>query len=215
MQRTVASLEINYNLAWYLKCQRAKIGSLTYLTGVLPLTMLTFINRIIDRCFFTASFVFALQLPEFITSYTSTLSVKLNEAKFQLSQFEKISAKHDQGSVSAMMVRANEQSDVSINSTSELIVLLTSRIANYQLHLTELTANDYLNRLGQFIFNIDWYIAQQTAKQFTLSLPVTQQAITTGLCFAILLLLANQLMALLFKKIFNKTQTSQTLLKYK
>jgi hypothetical protein len=166
--------------------------------------MLTIINTIIDRCFFTASFIFALQLPEYIKKYTDTLLGKLDEAQFQLSQFEKIAEKHDQGSLSAMVVRANEQSDSAITNTAELIELLTTRIANYQNHLSELTQSDYFSNLCQLIVNIDWYIAQITAEKFILTLPINAQAITTGIIVATTLLLLKDLILILINRMIGR-----------
>ena len=174
--------------------------------------MLTIINTIIDRCFFTVSFIFALQLPEFIKSYTGTLLGKLDEAQFQLAQFEKIAEKHDQGSLSAMVVRANEKSDSAITNTAELIELLTTRIVDYQLHVSELTKSDYLNSLCQLTVNIDWYLARITAEQFILTLPINVQAISTGIIVATTLLVIKELILLLIKRMIGKPKPSNSLL---
>jgi len=168
--------------------------------------MFTIINNIIDRCFFTVSFIIAMQLPEFIQQYIQRLSGHLNEAKFQLTQFQKIAEEHYQGSLSTMIVRYKENSEQSINNTADLIELLAVRIANYQNHMTQLTENDYLNTLFQFITNFDLYIAQTTAEQYALALPLNINAISTGAVIAIALLVIKELCLMLLKRVFRKRE---------
>jgi len=147
-----------------------------------------------------------MQLPEFIQQYIQRLSGHLNEAKFQLTQFQKIAEEHYQGSLSTMIVRYKENSEQSINSTADLIELLAVRIENYQIHMAQLTKNDYLNTLYQFITNFDLYIVQTTAEQYALALPLNINAISTGAVIAIGLLVIKELSLLLLKRTFRKRQ---------
>ncbi len=56
--------------------------------------MLTLINNIIDRCFFTVTFILGVQLPEFMQQYQQRLGGHLAEAQSQLAQFEVIAQQH-------------------------------------------------------------------------------------------------------------------------
>lgn len=172
--------------------------------------MLKIINNILDRCFFTVSFIIAMQLPEFIQQYIQRLSGHLNEAKFQLTQFQKIAEEHYQGSLSTMIVRYKENSEQSIKNTGDLIELLSLRIENYQTHLTELTQSDYINTLYQFIVNFDLYIAQTTAQQYALALPLNINAISTGAVLAIVLLIIKELSLIFLRRVIK--QPKDTLL---
>jgi len=166
--------------------------------------MFKLINNIIDRCFFTVSFIVAMQLPEFIQQYIQRLSGHLNEAQFQLAQFQKIAEENYQGSLSTMIVRYRENGEQSIKSTADLIELLATRIENYQAHMAQLTQSDYINTLYQFVIHLDLYIAQATAKQFALALPLNINAISTGAVIAIGLLVIKELSLMLLRRLFRK-----------
>jgi hypothetical protein len=164
--------------------------------------MFTLINNIIDRCFFTLSFIVGIQLPEFIQQYIQRLSGHLNEAQFQLQEFQKIAEQHYQGSLATMVIKYKENTEPSIQSTAELIELLGTRINSYQLHLQQVSETDYINKLYQFITNLDIAIAQATAKSFVLAIPLSVDALATGATIAIVLLIIKELSLFLIGKLF-------------
>jgi len=163
--------------------------------------MFTLINNIIDRCFFTVTFIVGIQLPEFIQQYIQRLSGHLNEAQFQLQEFQKIAEQHYQGSLATMVIKYKENTEPAIRSTAELIELLGQRINSYQLHLQQITEADYINKLYQFVSNFDFAIAQATAKSFVLAIPLSVDALATGITIAIVLLIIKEFSLFLISKL--------------
>ena len=80
--------------------------------------MLTVFNNIIDRCFFTVTFILGVQLPEFMQQYQQRLGGHLAEAQSQLAQFELIAQQHFEGSLITMIARYKENTEASIISLS-------------------------------------------------------------------------------------------------
>ena len=155
--------------------------------------MLGLINNIIDRCFFTVTFILGVQLPEFIQQYQQRLAGHLLEAKSQLAQFNVIAEQHFDGNLLTMITSYKGNSESSIISTGELIERLSVRVDYLSSHLEQITRSEYLNRVYQFIFNIDQQIANGTVKSFSMAIPLELHAIATGATLAITALLLKEL----------------------
>ncbi len=163
--------------------------------------MFRIVNNIVDRCFFTFSFIIGVQLPEFIQQYLQRLSGHLNEAQLQLQQFQEIAQQHFQGSLATMIIRYKENSEPSIRNTADVIEQLTARINNYQHHVEQINQSNYLNKLVEFATNMNPSIAQATAKDYVLAIPIEVNALTTGAVLAILLLITKECSILCAQKV--------------
>lgn len=172
--------------------------------------MLSIINSIIDRCFFTITFILGVQLPEFIQQYQQRLSGHLNEAKLQLAQFETIAQQHFDGSLITMINRYKSNSEASIVNTGELIERLTQRVQYLTNHLEQITSTGYLNQIYLFIRHLDQQIAIATAEQFSMAIPLELHAIVTGATLAIGALLVKALLVFTSKLIL-KTKRLDTI----
>lgn len=169
--------------------------------------MLTLINTIADRCFFTITFILGVQLPEFMQQYQQRLAGHLSEAQLQLSQFEAIAQQHFEGSVVTMISRYKENNEASIVSTGELIENLMMRTQYLTRHLEELIADDYLQSVYRFILHIDRQIAAGTAEQFAMAIPLTLPALATGATLAISSLILKELLVIAVKCPFRAKKT--------
>jgi hypothetical protein len=147
--------------------------------------MLTLINNIIDRCFFTAAFILGVQLPEFIKQYLQRLAGHLDEAQAQLAQFQQIAQQHFDGSLVTMISRYKSNTESSIISTGELIERLVARAQYLQLHFEQISTVDYINQLYQMFLHFDAQIAQATLVQFSMAIPLKTDALLTGATIAI------------------------------
>jgi hypothetical protein len=165
--------------------------------------MFALINNVIDRCFFTLTFILGVQLPEFMQQYQQRLAGQLAEANSQLNQFESIAQQHFDGSLTTMITRYKDNTEASIISTGELIERLSVRVEYLASHLTQITQADYLNSVYQFIWHLDQEMARGTAEHFSMAIPLELNAITTGATLAIGVLLLKELMLLTIKRTFN------------
>ncbi|MGB1262608.1 MAG: DUF2937 family protein [Cognaticolwellia sp.] len=155
--------------------------------------MFALINNIIDRCFFTVTFILGVQLPEFIQQYQQRLAGHLGEAKSQLAQFDLIADQHFDGNLITMITSYKGNSESSIISTGELIERLSRRVDYLSNHLEQITRSEYLNRVYQFIFNLDKQIASGTAESFSMAIPLELNAMATGATLAITALILKEL----------------------
>ena len=169
--------------------------------------MLSIINSIIDRCFFTITFILGVQLPEFIQQYQQRLSGHLNESKLQLAQFETIAQQHFDGSLITMISRYKSNSEASIVNTGELIERLTHRVQYLTDHLEQITSTDYLNQIYLFVRHLDQQIAIATTEQFSMAIPVELHAIATGATLAIGALIVKELTYTAVKYPFRQKKT--------
>jgi hypothetical protein len=164
--------------------------------------MFALINNVIDRCFFTLTFILGVQLPEFIKQYQQRLAGQLAEASSQLNQFENIAQLHFDGSLITMITRYKDNTEASIISTGELIERLSFRVEYLTSHLTQITQADYLRGVYQFIWHLDQEIARGTAEHFSMAIPLELNAIATGATLAIGALLLKELVLLTIKRTF-------------
>ncbi|MEW6991474.1 DUF2937 family protein [Colwelliaceae bacterium 6441] len=151
--------------------------------------MFTLINTIIDRCLFTLTFIVGVQLPEFMNQYIQRVSGHLNEAKQQLSQFQSLADLHYQGDITLLVKQYRLNNDPVIVDTATIIEQLMNRVDHLDNHLFHLLTNDYLSNLQQFLFHMDLSMVKATAQHFTLAIPLTINALSTGFVFALLTLI--------------------------
>jgi len=170
--------------------------------------MFTLINNVIDRCFFTLTFILGVQLPEFMQQYQQRLAGQLAEASAQLNQFENIAQQHFDGSLITMITHYKDNTDASIISTGELIERLSVRVEYLASHLTQITQTDYLHSVYQFIWRLDQDIARGTAEHFSMAIPLELNAIATGATLAIAALLLKELMLFTIKRTFKSKKTT-------
>jgi|GEM_PF-760486 len=155
--------------------------------------MFRVINNIIDRCFFTITFILGVQLPAFIIQYKHRLSGHLSEAKLHLVQFQTIADQHYQGDLSAMIMKYQTNSEPSIVNTAEIINQLVLRVEYLQHQLNVITNNSYIEQLSNFIIYADRAIIRDTLIDFSIVIPLEINALTTGITFAIAGLLIKEI----------------------
>jgi len=166
--------------------------------------MFRVINNIIDRCFFTITFILGVQLPAFIIQYKHRLSGHLSEAKSHLVQFQTIADQHYQGDLLAMVMKYQANSEPSIVNTAEVINQLIFRVDYLQLQLDAIINNEYIEQIFNFIVHADRAIIRDTLIDFSLTIPLEVNAISTGAVIAIVGLLLKELSNALFKLLSKK-----------
>lgn len=172
--------------------------------------MLTLINNIIDRCFFTATFILGIQLPEFMQQYQQRLAGHLAEAQSQLAQFHVIAKQHFNGNLVTMISSYKNNSEPSIISSGELIERLSLRVEYLSEHFIQINQTDYLQRLYQFIWHMDKQMVADTAGQFSMAIPLELNAIATGAIIAISALVLKALTISVIKYSFKISKQAAT-----
>ncbi|MFB0981016.1 MAG: DUF2937 family protein [Alteromonadaceae bacterium] len=168
------------------------------------LSMFRVINNMIDRCFFTITFILAVQLPSFIIQYKHRVSGHLTEAESHLVQFQTIADQHYQGDLSAMIIKYQTNSEPSIVNTAELINQLISRVDYLQTQLNAVMNNVYTEQVVNFILHADRTIVRDTLIDFSLTIPLELNAIGTGAIIAMMSLLIKEISSYLFKLLSKK-----------
>jgi hypothetical protein len=166
--------------------------------------MFRIINNIIDRCFFTVTFILGVQLPELIIQYQHRLSGHLTEANLHLLQFQTIADKHYQGDLSAMVLKYQANTDPSIVSTADIINQLITRVDYLQHHLSTITESTYIEQVINTIMYADKLIIRQTIMEFSMAIPLTVNALTTGIVLAISGLLIKEIFTYFIRYISKK-----------
>lgn len=166
--------------------------------------MFSMINNLIDRCFFTLTFIAGVQLPAFIHHYIQQLSGHLNEAKQQLSQFQTLADQHYQGDITLLIKGYKSNGEQVIVETGTLVEQLLERVQLLTLQLEQLSQVDYLTTVFNFIKQVDITIARQTVEHFVLSIPLTSNALITGLVLAVGFLMFKELLNYLVARLLRK-----------
>ena len=143
--------------------------------------------HLVDKVLFTITVILGMQLPAFINAYVQRLSGHLNEANIQLSKFEEIAKFQYQGDLEKLVSAYLKNSDFSIQQTGKMISELMNRTEYFQAHMNALHSGEYIERVKYFLFNFDPSLARDTLNYFELSLPLTFEAVITGIGIAVFL----------------------------
>ncbi len=157
--------------------------------------MFTFIGHTLDRILFAVNFILAMQVPAFIVQYRQRLAGHLDEARYQLSNYQHIADQHYQSDLLVLIKRYQANSDAGIRASGNLVVDLLDRIASLTQQVEHLLYSDYLTMIYYFLVDIDLAIAKATLVDYQLSMPLEVNAISTGLIAAIVLSLGGQVIS--------------------
>ena len=155
--------------------------------------MLKILSTLFDRFLFTLTFIVGVQLPEFIQQYSQRLSGHLNEALLQLNEYQLIANRHFDGNLKTMIEKYLLNSEPSIKETGEIIMNTSTRASDLQAHLFNIQETDYIKRVYYFITEFDESMVQATFEQYQLAIPLNLPAFTTGVGFALLILIMGHL----------------------
>ncbi len=162
---------------------------------------------------FTLCFIAGVQLPEFIQQYSQRLSGHLNEAQHHLTQFQVIADVQFNGDLSELINRYQQNSDPAIIQTGQLVNNLTVRIDELAVAFSQLQQESYWQRIVYFVQEMNIEMAQATAQQFVLAIPLTFNALVTGALFAFSILTIKELLIMAIKALSTRifsTKTSTT-----
>lgn len=166
--------------------------------------MFTLINTLIDRCLFTLMFIAGVQFPEFINQYIQRLSGHLEESKTQLLQFQSLAEQHFDGKLSLLVKQYKTNSDPVIVDSATVIEQLVERTVYLENHLALINTSDYVDQVYYFLTHLDSQIFIKTTEFYTLAIPLSVSALSTGFIIASLFVLSNFFCKSCYKRITKK-----------
>ncbi|SET47957.1 DUF2937 family protein [Thalassotalea agarivorans] len=142
--------------------------------------MLAFIATLLDRVLFTIAFIAGVQLPAFIQQYIQRLAGRLDEAQYNLAQYQHIADIHYQGSLDTLAQRYLANSDITVVKVGEIVQSLILRVDYLSSHLDTLQQANHVEKLWLFVTQVDTTIAQNTLHDYSLSIPIELNALIAG-----------------------------------
>ncbi|KGJ98720.1 DUF2937 family protein [Thalassotalea sp. ND16A] len=153
--------------------------------------MLKFIGNTLDRVLFAINMVVAMQLPGFIQQYGQRLAGHLDEAKYQLANYQYIADQHYQGDIQLLVKRYQTNSDPGINAAGDLVFELIERISLLTAQVEHLFNRNFFSKIYYFIIEIDLAVAQATLRDYQLSIPLDKASLLIGFVFAVVVSLVS------------------------
>ena len=139
-----------------------------------------------DRILFTLCFICGLQVPAFVEAYRQRLSGHFDEATLQLEQYQTVANMHFQGDINQLIESFKANQEQAVVHSADIIESLLLRVDYLTKQLNGLNQEQYFNQLVHLVTNIDTQIASQTVKDYTLNIPLTVEAASTGFFIALL-----------------------------
>ena len=173
--------------------------------------MIKFISRIFDHLIFTSLFIAGIQLPAFIQQYSQVINGKLAEASFHLQKYQEIADKFFSGNLSKLIQQYKNNNESAIEHTGQLVESTLSRVEFLQQQFNGLTQQQYLDNLYFFITQFDQQSVQLTTQNFQPAIPLSIEALTTGIILATVALVIKLIIGNVFSRIFVKRSVHQTI----
>lgn len=140
---------------------------------------MSFLTKFVDRVFAVVGAVTFLQAPQFIQSYTLSLSGHLAEVSWQLDQMRQMTQKSGR-TLSELVSKFLASSDPDIHFQGELIQGLINRETSFASALHSLSKANAFTRPFEFATHFHGDIAKDTFHHFTLGLPLTVESLVWG-----------------------------------
>lgn len=131
----------------------------------------------------TSAFV-GVQIPNFLTQYQQRLDAQYSEAMVYYRQYQDIATAHFGGDVQRLIDHHRASSDNAIRDSAEPIQTLVNRVSRFRSQQQGLQTG-YLGQLWFLVSQADSELRDSTWRMYSYNVPFTQQALLTGLLFAL------------------------------
>lgn len=166
------------------------------------------INSTIDYMLFTLGFIIAVQLPEFIQQYKQYIAGKFSESDWHLSGYQNIADKSFNGDIQVLINEYLKSGQSALNETGNLVAELVKRNNDLKALIIELENESYLHQLLSFSQSFNAEDTQTVLSYYQMAIPLTVEAIGSGIVLAFLLIWLKMLLgAMLNKLLLRKTNT--------
>jgi len=130
-----------------------------------------------------------VQIPNFLTQYQQRLDAQHSEAMVYYRQYQQIATAHFGGDVQRLIDHHRASTDAAIRDSAEPIQTLVHRIERFRSQQQGLQTG-YLGQLWFLVTQADTELRENTWRMYSYNVPFIQQALLTGLAFALLVVLA-------------------------
>lgn len=155
----------------------------------------------LDYCLFTLGFILAVQLPEFIQQYKQYLAGKLSEVQWHLNGYQQIADQNYQGSISALIEDYQTSGKQAIEQTGQLVSEMLDRKQMLTEAITAFDSGNYLERVLNLLNYTNVSDVKTVLGYYQLAVPLTLEALASGIFFAFLLVWIRMLTTLLFSRV--------------
>lgn len=160
------------------------------------------LNSTVEYLLFTLGFVVAVQLPEFIQQYKQYIAGKVSESAWHLDSYQKIADKSFGGDIEVLIAQYLKSDQLAIQQTGHFVADLSQRYQSLSQLLADLNSNSYFTQLTEFVRQMNVEDAQTVISYYQLAIPLTVEALSSGVVLAFLLIwLKIALFALLAKAV--------------
>lgn len=129
-----------------------------------------------------------VQIPNFLTQYQQRLDAQYSEAMVYYRQYQSIATAHFGGDVQRLIDHHRASSDAAIRDSAEPIQTLVDRVARFRSQQQGLQTG-YLGQLWFVATQAEPELRESTWRMYSYNVPFTQQALVTGLVFALAVVL--------------------------
>ena len=151
------------------------------------------VHHYLSLVIFTAAFIAGVQLPSFMDQYTKRVDAHLIEVEDHLSGYQNTADIYHGGDIEVLIQKHSNSSDPSFRSETAVIEGLVS---NHRRYIAEQKAIEggLLSASFHVMFFGDRQIKEEVLNSYTATMPLTTNAISTGLILALLVSMVLELL---------------------
>jgi len=158
------------------------------------------LKNLLDKLFFAGCLLLGVQIPNFIIQYQQNISAHYQEAFRQLQQYQFIADRFYAGNMQELLLGHRTNAVAAIREEAQLIADLMQRNDYLQQQLSALQDRSLVQQLLHLAEHLDVKLANEVLLNYSISVPLSSDAIVVGLVLAFLGSIALHLLfaALLF-----------------
>lgn len=139
------------------------------------------LNGLLERLLFTFGLLLFMQIPQFIDQYTQRLGGYYDAQRTHLAQYQAIADINYDGELTTLISHFQASDTPAVVQTGQQIESTMQTTETLLQDLRLLTANNYIPKLKLLATRLDMTLAKNTLAIFKPGIPLTKEAIITGL----------------------------------
>ena len=142
------------------------------------------LKNLLDKLIFACVLLMGIQLPNFAIQYQQSLDAHYQESHNQLQQYQDIADRFYLGDMDQLLAAHQNNAVTAIRAEAKIITSLIERSDYLQQQLNALQNKQLIERLWHLLNHLNFDIADEVLKNYSLSLPLNSEAIIIGLALA-------------------------------
>lgn len=147
-----------------------------------------------EKLVFSALLLLGMQLPNFILQYQQVVTAHLVEAENQLRQYQAIADRFYSGNIQNLVREHRHNPATAIRAEAGIINRLMRRRDYLQKQVTELKNKQFFKQIWLFSKQVDAEMTREVLNGYIWTVPLTSDAIISGLTLALSMNLSIYLM---------------------